>query len=161
MLSSRDSARQAYPRGCAFDSQFNEVDDLHAYPKGCAFDSQFSEIDDLLDAKNKLAHVHTLAASDTVIMDDGSTTSSRGRFTCSSKRLSSSSTACASSKTGRSSSIAVSDIYDEDGRPHAHVVARWMESMRPSGRSVAKVTSRGVDCQLSVGGRFYEWVIFL
>lgn len=88
-------------RSRAFDSQYDRVETLVATretpAKPCdqhhAFDSQFSEIEALLDARKKLARIHTLAASDTAILDHTAASSSHTRFTCSSGRFSNSSKA--------------------------------------------------------------------
>lgn len=136
-------------------------------PKQRVFDSQLNEIESLLDARKKLVHVHTLAADDTVLLDDRHSDSLSGRFACSSRPFTSSSTvhspyfSGSSAKTLRSRSVAVSDILSEDGRPHAHIVAQWLENAKPSGRSSAKLTRRGVDCRLNLADSIHEWVIFL
>ncbi|CAD6585858.1 MAG: hypothetical protein ASARMPREDX12_002141 [Alectoria sarmentosa] len=164
-------------RSRAFDSQYNRVETpitMKEPPvKPCdqhrAFDSQFSEIEALLDARKKLARIHTLAANDTaiLILDYTDPNPSYTPFTYSPSRFSNSSKArstCFSgsgSKTLRSDSVALSDILSEDGRPHARIAARWLLDAKPSGRASAVLTRRGVDCRLSVGGRICEWVVFL
>ena len=158
-----------------FDSQHDRIQALlsahnraaQACPTQRAFDRQLSEVDDLLDARHKLANVYTLAANDSPLTNDRYAVRSHDRFTCSSKPFSNSSTADAvysagsASKTLRSGSIAESDFLAEGGRPHAHVAARWLEDMKPSGRSEVRLTRRGVDCRLNISGKFCEWVIFL
>ena len=158
-----------------FDSQLDRIQALlsahkraaQACPEQRAFDRQLDELDNLLDARHKLANVHTLAANDSPLTNDRYAVPSRERLTCSSNPFSSSSTAHvlssygSASKTLRSGSIAEADLLAEGGRPHAHVVARWLEDMKPSGRSEAKPTRRGVDCRLNIGGKIREWVIFL
>ena len=130
-----------------------------------AFDCQFSEVDDLLDAGRQLEYVHTLAADDRALVRYSG--SPHGRFTCSSNAFSNFSTTQAagpsgsSSNTLRSSSSAVSDILAENGRPHAHVVARWLEDVKPIAGSEARLTGRGVDCRINLHGKIYEWVVFL
>ena len=159
----------------AFDSQFNQIETLLAAtkklarhgPQHGAFDSQLTAVDDLLDASEKLAHVQALAADDVMPFDDGDSSSFGANSTSSSGPFSGSSKAYfggasrSSSRTLRSDSAATSDILSEDGRPRADVVRRWLESARPSGRSEAKLTRRGVDCRYNWAGRSYEWVIFL
>ena len=136
-------------------------------PKQRVFDSQLNEIENLLDARKKLVHVHTLAADDMVLLDDNDSESLSTRFACSSRHFTNSSTAHSpyfsgsSAKTPRSRSVAVSDILSEDGRPHAHIVAQWLENAKPSGRSSAKLTRRGVDCRINLADSIHEWVIFL
>ena len=133
-----------------------------------AFDTQLTEIDDLLVARKKLTNTHTVVANDMVLLNDTDSSPSYCPFTCSSRQpFSNSSTAYSGSRSSslsrtlRSESNAVSDILSEDGRPHARVVARWLENTKPSGKSSAKLTTRGVDCRLSFAGRIHEWVIFL
>lgn len=134
-------------------------------PERRTFDSQLTDIENLLDARTKLAHLHSLAADDTASFSDMASRSSYGRFSCSSRTyLKSSKThsTCSTAKTLRSDSVAVSDILSEDGRPHANVVARWLGDTKPPGRSSATLTRRGVDCRLNLaGGRSCEWVIYL
>lgn len=158
-----------------FDFRWNKTDGSMAakntYTQPClqrrAFDSQFTNIENLLDARKKLAHIHTLAANDAAPLHDTASSSSFGRFTCSSRTYSNSSKAhstyfpSSSSKTLRSDSIAVSDGLSEDGRPHRKDMARWLEGMKPSEKSSAILTRRGVDCRLNLAGRSYEWVLFL
>lgn len=137
------------------------------FPNQRPFDSQLMEVEDLLDARKKMARIHTLAANKLAQLKDKIMDSSYERFTSSSRPSSVSSTAHSAysldsfSKTLRSGSIAGSDILSENGRPHAQVVARWLEARKPSGRSDAKSTARGVDCRLNMQGRVCEWVIFL
>ena len=138
-----------------------------ACPKQRAFDRQLSEVDDLLDARDKLAHIHTLAVDDTTLIEDRFSVRSHERFKFSTKPLSNSSTAHAMNFSGsasgtlQSGSTAESDLLAESGRPHAHIVARWLEEMKPSGRSEVRLTRRGVDCRLNISGKIREWVIFL
>ena len=158
-----------------FGSQYDRTRDLLAAkdrptmlcPKQRVFDSQLNEIENLLDARKKLIHVHTLAADDKVLLDDKDSNSAYRHSACSSRPFTSSSTAHSphssdsSPKTLPSRSVAISDILSEDGTPHAHVVAQWLEAAKPSGRSSAKLTRRGVDCRLNLAGSIHEWVIFL
>lgn len=147
------------------DSQLNQVrGSLFArrrptqpFAKQCAFDSQFTEVEDLLDARNKLARIHTLVASDAVLLNDrGSKASSQG-LSCSSGLIHNSSTAHSTqssryspriSSTAHSTqssrysprisppdSFIVSDGFSEDGTPHAHDVGRWLADLKPAGRS--------------------------
>ena len=132
-----------------------------------AFDDQFSEVDDLLDAQNKLAYVQALAADDVALIHDRYPSSSNGRFSRSSNPFAYSSTTQAVGSSGylsntlRSGSSTVFNILDEDGRPHAHVVERWLKNVKPPARSDARLTGRGVDCRLNLHGKVCEWVIFL
>lgn len=156
----------------AFDSQYDQIEALltataklaQQRPQYRAFDSQLTEIDDLLSARRNLAHVHALAANDMALLSDRGSNPFNG---CFSGRLSDSSTAHSSgssgslSKTLRSDSDAVSEDLSEGGRPYEHVVSRWLETEKLSGRSEAKLTRRGVDCRLNLAGRSCEWVIFL
>ena len=134
-------------------------------PEQCAFDSQLNEIDALLDAKEKLTSIRTLAAKKLALLKDRIINSSFEQLTSSSRPCSNSitshSTSFLDSKSSRSDSIAVSDILSESGRPHAHVAERWLEEKKSSRRSDAKLTRRGVDCRLNMHGRVSEWVIFL
>ncbi|CAF9935410.1 MAG: hypothetical protein ALECFALPRED_006379 [Alectoria fallacina] len=163
-------------RSNAFDSQYDRLETRLAAKESAAksgdqhhaFGSQLSEIEALLDARKKLARIHTLAAAnDTAMLDHTAARSSYTRFTYSPSRFSNSSEARSTrfsgsgSKTLRSDSVALSDTLSEDGRPHAHIAARWLEDARPSGRSSAQLTRRGVDCRLNLAGRNCEWVIFL
>lgn len=131
----------------------------------CAFDSQFHEIDALLDAQKKMTSIRTLAAKKLALLQEKIRNSSFEPFASSSRPCSNSVTSHSASslgsKSSRSDSIAVSDILSESGRPHAHVVARWLEEKKPSWRSDAKPTRRGVDCRINLNGRVSEWVIFL
>ena len=113
-----------------------------------AFDCQLSEVDDLLDAKAKLMDIHTLAADDRTVVDDRSTS----RTICS---------CCHPKSTRWSGTSTASDIFNEDGRIHSHIVERWLEGKKSNNSSDAKVTRRGVDCRVNVGGKVCEWVIFL
>lgn len=132
-----------------------------------AFDDQFSEVDDLLDARNKLAHVQALAADDVALIHDRYPSSSNGRFSRSSKPFACSSTTQAAGSSGylsntlRSGSSTVFNVLDVDGRPHAHVVERWLKNVKPPAGSEARLTGRGVDCRLNLHGKVCEWVIFL
>ena len=158
-----------------FDSQHHRTQALlsahnraaQACAQQRAFDRQLSEVDDLLDARHKLANVHTLAANDSPLTNDRYVVPSHEHFTGSSNPFPNSSTAHAiyssgsASKTLRSGSIAESDLLAEGGRPHAHVVARWLKDMKPSERSESRLTRRGVDCRLNINGKVCEWVIFL
>lgn len=138
-----------------------------AYLKPRAFDDQLSEVDDLLDARNKLAHVQTLAADDMALIHGTCSGSSDGRFSRSSKPFACSSTTQAVDSlrslpnTPRSGSSAAFNVLGEDGRPHAHVVERWLKNVKPPAGSEARLTRRGVDCRLNFHGKVYEWVIFL
>ena len=131
------------------------------------FDSQLTEIDGLLDARGTLADIHTLTAKNTAPFEDRAPSSSSGHLACSSRTVSNSFKAhstCASSscsKTLRSDSVAVSDGLCEDDMPYRKNLARWLEDMRPSGKSSARLTRRGVDCRLNFAGKSCEWVIFL
>lgn len=138
-----------------------------AYLEPRAFDEQFSEVDDLLDARNKLAHVQTLAADDMALIHSTYPNSSNGRFSRSSKPFACSSATQAVDSlrslpsTPRSGSSAAFNVLGEDGRPHAHVVERWLKNVKPPAGSEARLTGRGVDCRLNFHGKVYEWVIFL
>lgn len=158
-----------------FFSQYDRVQALllgqesaaRACLKSRAFDNQFSEVDDLLDARNKLAHIQTLAADDMTLAHGKFSDSSNGRFGHSSKPFASSSTTQAvgssgsPSKTLRSGSSAVFNVFGEDGRPYSHVVERWLKDVKPPARSEARLTGRGVDCRLNLPDKVCEWVIFL
>ena len=113
-----------------------------------AFDCQLSEVDELLDAKAKLVDIQTLAADDQTLVTDRSTSPTL----CS---------CCHPSKTLWSGTSTASDIFNEVGRPHTHVVDRWFEGMEHHNSSDAKLTQRGVDCRLNLGGTVCEWVVFL
>ena len=155
------------------DSQSRRVVDLatikrepmQPYPEQCAFDSQLTEIDALLDAQKKMTSIRTLAAKKLALLKDRIMNSSLEQLASSSRPCSNSNTSHSTNsydpKTSRSDSIEVSDILSEGGRPHAHVVARWLEEKKPSWRSDAKLTSRGVDCRLNMHDKVSEWVIFL
>ena len=129
-----------------------------------AFDYQLSEVDDLLDAKNKLAHIHTLTAGNPAIIDQRHPGRSNTR---SFKPFSTSSTiytlnsSYPQSSTLRSGTSTVSDLLGEDGKPHSHIMASWLEDVKRSSRSEARLTRRGVDCRLNMGNKVCEWVIFL
>ena len=115
-----------------------------------AFDGQLSEVEDLLDANAKLGDIQSLAADDVTLVTDRST-----------RRTSCSRSCCRRKNTFWSGTSTGSDIFDEDGQIYNHVVERWLERKeRPRG-SDAKLTRRGVDCRLNLGGRVCEWVIFL
>ena len=118
------------------------------FSKQRAFDCQLSDLEDLLDAKAKLGDIHTLAADDTTVISDRST--SRTLCSC-----------CHRSNTLWSGTSTASDIFDEVGRPHSRVVDRWFDGMECHSSSEAKVTRRGVDCRLNLGDKVCEWVIFL
>ena len=143
-------------QGRPFVSQYDQVQALvlaqetatAVYSAQRAFDYQLSEVDDLLDAKAKLMNIHTLAADDRAPVTDRST--SRTACSC-----------CHPKSTLRSGTSTASDIFDEDGRIQTHVVERWLEGKKSDSSSDAKVTRRGVDCRLNVGGKVCEWVIFL
>lgn len=113
-----------------------------------AFDGQLSEVDDLLDARAKLGSLRTLAADD---RSDVTDRSSRRSF-CS---------CCHRSNTRWSGTSTVSDIFGEDGRIRTPVLESWLGEKKSHSGSHAKVTSRGVDCRLNLGGKVCEWVVFL
>lgn len=136
-------------------------------PQQCAFNSQVSEADALMDAREKQANSRTQAVKKLALLKEKIANMS-------SKKCNSSSRACSNSTTsqstrslasyltgGRSGSIAASEILSESGRPYAHVVARWLEDQKPSRRSQATLTERGVDCRINMGGKVCEWVVFL
>lgn len=163
------------PLSNPFDCQFDRIECLisaqeratQACLKQRAFNCQLTEVDDLLDARKKLAPIHTLVAEDTGLVGDRDLTLPQRHFTRSSKHFASSSTAqsvCSSWSPLtrlRSGSSAISDILDEDGRPHVDVVARWLEGMKPLGMSEAKITRKGMECCLKQNGTVCEWVVFL
>ena len=136
-----------------------------ALAEGRAFDCQLIEVDNLLDERERMARGHTLAANNKASTDGRSSTLLSGRCTHSSRLPSSSSSVASAVSSPRSSllstAVAVSDIYDCDGRPRADVVARWRQEKTASGGCEAVLTRRGVDCRLRVGGRVVEWVVFL
>ena len=158
-----------------FDPQSSRIEDstttkegpMQSCPEPCAFDSQFSEIDTVLDATKKQADNRTRAFKKVALLREKIANRSSEKCNSSSRASSSSTKArstnsLASSLNGvRSDSIAESEILSEGGRPYAHVVARWLEERQPSGRSQARLTSRGVDCRINMGGKVCEWVIFL
>ena len=138
---------------------------MQLHPEQWAFDLQLTEIDALLDAKKKMTNIRTLAAKKIALLKDRIMNSSLEQLTSSSRpcsySITSHPTSSLDSKMSRSESIAVSDILSESGRPHAHVVARWLEEKKPSRSSDAKLTRRGVDCRVNLNGRVSEWVIYL
>ena len=142
-----------------FISQYDQVQALvlaqetatAVYSTQRAFDSQLSEVDELLDAKAKLVNIHTMAADDTT---NTAVNSERSTSPTSCP-------CCHRKNTLWSGTSTASDIFNEDGRLHTHIVERWLERKeRPSG-SDAKLTRRGVDCRLNLGGKVCEWVVFL
>ena len=66
-----------------------------------------------------------------------------------------------SSKTLQPDPFAAEEGFSEDGRPYRETVSRWMEDVSPSATSSARLSGRGVECRLSIGGKVCEWVIFL
>ena len=133
------------------------------FQKQRAFDHQFAEIDDVLDRRDRSTYANTTASSDRQSSDDRSSNWSNGRFTGSSRPLSSFSNMRSESlsQSSRSSYVGVSDTFNEDGRIRSDAVARWMEAKKQPVRSEAKVTRRGVDCRINLGGKVCEWVVFL
>ena len=153
---------------------------IQPFAKQNAFDSQLTKIEDLLDSKNKLGRIHTLAANDPMLLDDRDSNSSCQRFSCSSGLVSNSSLAYSPnnprylSPTSSLGSLKSSDGFSEDDTPHAHDMERWLTDLKPAGRSArgledrnpsgkcsAKLTRRGVDCRININGKVCEWVIFL
>lgn len=138
-----------------------------------AFDNQFCEIDDLLDARNKLADVETLAVGDVALIQDNHSGSSNDRrfsrssnpFACSPSSSTTIQAVASSgfpSKTMRSGSSTVfNNVLAEDGRPYANVMERWLRNVKPTAGSEARLTRRGVDCRINAHGKVCEWVIFL
>ena len=158
-----------------FGSQYDRIDKLLSEQEGLkppytrerTFDSQLTQVENLLDAKRELTDAHTLTANDVAPSDNSHSNSFSQRLSYSPRATSTSSRTHAicpsvsASRTQRSNSSAWSDVLDEDGRPHAHVVAQWFDSMKPSGRCAATLTRRGMDCRLNRGGKVLEWTVFL
>ena len=139
-----------------FVSQYDQVQALvlahetarTVYPVQRAFDRQFSEVDEFLEARAKLADVHTLAVDDGASISDRSTS----RTSCS---------CCCPSDTDTlwSGTSTASNVFDELG---TRVVERWLEEKEQRhSSSDARLTRRGVDCRVNLGGTVCEWVIFL
>ena len=171
-------AYETAPRTCleqrAFDHQLSEVEDLLDAEKKLAYvhtlaadDSAFIGHEDFFECGRDLVR-RSRPLSD-------SSTRSTVRLSDSSTRSTSRPSGTLSS-TLRSGTSEESDILGEDGRPYAYVVKgwledvqpsgrsdvrRWLEDVKPSGRTEARLTSRGVDCHLDLGGKIFEWVIFL
>ena len=141
-------------------------------PLSRAFDTQLTEIDDLLDARRKLANLCTVAASDgpSATSGKGSSTSCRRPLTplpSGNSHKSSTAPSAKNSSSSKSSNklqpdpFAAEEGFSEDGRPYRETISRWMEDVSPAATSSARLSGRGVECRLSVGGKVCEWVIFL
>ena len=167
-----------------FESQFSQVESLLAakprsaqpYPTCWAFDAQFTEIENLLDAEKKRALDHNPGTRERAPADDDDDSNSwirqwsfssqprRSSYTVpsrSSRRSNSSTSSSPSRWYSWHYTDASSEDCSEDGRPHQREMDRWVEHTMPEEFPAARMSSRGVECRLNVGGRVCEWVIFL